>query len=257
MKLLQARMAHDTQIIKFGCDGGREGRGAEADDRGAGRDEAADDQHAASAAAQSSADRRYAADLAATTSRSNAELAHQDRVAARQATAGKMSTSDEKLITEARQGIAAVDSALTAVKKAPHGFGGAQGATDYLPGTVGQIAMAARDRFLDDDALAARAMVYNNVSAVIKERAGTAQSAQELKRLNSFLPAPTDTDREITVKLNSFREFLEEQGNAVSSKYANPVHTVGSRPTPAPTGPAGPAAPAPVQQRAQSYYGNR
>ena len=206
------------------------------------------------AAAQASSDRRYAADLA-----------HQDRQAAtaatlarNTATANKMLPADEKLITEARQGIAAVESALKAVKAAPHAFGGMQGATDYIPGTAGQIAMATRDRFLDDDALAARAMVYNNVSAVIKERAGTAQSAQELKRLNSFLPAPTDSDREVTIKLSSFRDFLAEQGNAVSSKYANPAHTVESRPTgPAPTGPAPPPGPAPVQQRVQSYYGGR
>jgi len=192
-------------------------------------------------AAQSSGDRRYAADLA-----------HQDRQATVAAAGGKMTASDDKEITDVRKGIAAVDSAIKAVAAAPSAFGGAQGAVDYLPGVVGQVGMATRDRYLSDDELAARAMVYNNVSAVIKERAGTAQTGQEMKRLNSFLPAPTDTDKQINAKMNAFREYLIEQGNAVSSKYPNARHNVNDLQQPQMPNAANVQRP-PVQQRAQSY----
>jgi hypothetical protein len=66
--------------------------------------------------------------------------------------------------------------------------------------------------------LAARAYVFNNVSAVIKERAGTAQSAGELQRLNSFMPGPKDNAQQIENKLNGFKTYLKdlEKGTRVN-----------------------------------------
>jgi hypothetical protein len=64
------------------------------------------------------------------------------------------------------------------------------------------------------------------VSAVIKERAGTAQSAQELTRLNSFLPATTDNADQIIAKLNGFKQYLNdyEKGTRIpTSKPSTPA----------------------------------
>jgi hypothetical protein len=48
------------------------------------------------------------------------------------------------------------------------------------------------------------------VSRVINERAGAAQSAQEMQRLRSFLPADTDNDIQITNKLKGFQSYLAD-----------------------------------------------
>ena len=57
----------------------------------------------------------------------------------------------------------------------------------------------------------ARAYVLNNVSTIINERAGGAQSEQELARLRGFLPGETDDVPKITAKFNAFLDYLDEK----------------------------------------------
>lgn len=172
---------------------------------------------------QASADRRFMAGQASADRRHATDLAHQDRVAAAQTAAGgplaKMTAGDDKEITQALQGLASVDSAALAVKAAPGAFGRLKGGVDYLPGVLGQAAMSERDKALSSDERVARTKVYNDVSAIITQRAGTAQSASEQKRLNSFLPGPTDDSGVILDKLAAYRTYIQEQGAAVEGKY--------------------------------------
>jgi hypothetical protein len=189
---------------------------------------------------QASADRRFLGGQASADRRHSADLAHQDRVAAAQTAAGgplaKMTAGDDKEITQALQGLASVDSAVLAVKAAPGAFGRVKGAVDYLPGVVGQAAMSERDKALSSPERIARTKVYNDVSAIITQRAGTAQSASEQKRLNSFLPGPTDDAEVILDKLAAYRAYIQEQGTAVEGKYPGRPSRLGGEPTVVRTG---------------------
>lgn len=134
----------------------------------------------------------------------------------------KMTSADEKASSDLVRTRAATESALKAVESAPDAFGMMKGIPNLGTGTTSLIAQAARDATMSPDQLAARAAVYNIVSAAIKERAGTAQSAGELKRLNSFLPGDLDKAPQITAKLKAFNEYLAEQEEAIKSRYRGP-----------------------------------
>jgi hypothetical protein len=54
----------------------------------------------------------------------------------------------------------------------------------------------------------ARSYLFNVVSGVIKERAGTAQSAAEAETLARFLPQPTDNADTIVDKMTAFDKYL-------------------------------------------------
>jgi hypothetical protein len=54
------------------------------------------------------------------------------------------------------------------------------------------------------------------VSKVINERAGAAQSVQELSRLRSFLPAEMDSAKQIQDKLTAFETYLKDSRKAYS-----------------------------------------
>ena len=170
----------------------------------------------------------------------------------------KMTAADEKSVTEMRAQSAAVQSALQAVQASPSAFSVGKGIPDMGSGVLSRSMAAYRDRKMSEQELAARSMVYNNVSTIIKERAGTAQSVSEQQRLNSFLPSPIDGPREVGVKLKAFQQYLGEQETTTLQKYrggARPVTRVpGSgqgasyiSPTPqAPGAPAATPAPAPA-----------
>ena len=100
-----------------------------------------------------------------------------------------------------------VQGALDAVKKTPTAFGMARGAATMS----GSIPETIAGRFDSPAQREARSYVYNVVSKVINERAGAAQSAQELARLRSFLPAEMDSADQITSKLNAFQTYLKDQ----------------------------------------------
>jgi len=145
--------------------------------------------------------------------------------------APKMSESAKKEV----QGIDAqantVAEAIKAVKATPGAFGVTRG----LATMAGTLPETAANAMSSDDQIQARSFVFNVVSKVINERAGAAQSAQELARLRSFLPAETDNAKVIESKLNGFEKYLAEQRKA----YAQPVRVEpgdgGAAPKPAAT----------------------
>lgn len=137
---------------------------------------------------------------------------------------GKPTGNDDKELTAVNTGKSAIKLGLEAVGKHPDAFGPMKGIPDQLgDGVVGNATRYWRDnKSLSSDQLAARAAIYNQVSAIIKERAGTAQSKQELKRLQGFLPGEMDNAPAIEAKLRAFDAYLDERGLAVKSKYAGP-----------------------------------
>jgi hypothetical protein len=130
-----------------------------------------------------------------------------------QAIAPKLSAEQSKDITSINQQMATIDGALKVVKEVPNAFSFKRGTAQDLPG--GETIAG---RFDKPEEAAARAYVFNNVSAVIKERAGTAQSAQELQRINSFMPGPKDNAQQIENKFNGFKTYLKdlEKGTRVN-----------------------------------------
>lgn len=133
----------------------------------------------------------------------------------------KMTTEDEKAMGQTVRMGSSVSSAIEAVRANPDAFGIGKGLVQQMPGTVGAVGQALRDRKMSPEALAARALVYNDVSKIITERAGLAQSGAELKRLNSFLPADLDGAPQIAAKLGAFQQYLAEQDTAIRGRYAN------------------------------------
>jgi hypothetical protein len=127
--------------------------------------------------------------------------------------APKLSAEQSKDITAINQQYSTIDGALKAVKESPSAFSFSRGAAQNLP--AGESLAGRLDK---PEEAQARAYVFNNVSAVIKERAGTAQSPSELQRINSFMPAVTDNAQQIENKLNGFKTYLKdlEKGTRVN-----------------------------------------
>ena len=98
-----------------------------------------------------------------------------------------------------------IDGALKAVKETPNAFSLGRGVAGNMP--LGET-LAGRTQSADQTA--ARSYVYNVVSKVINERAGAAQSKQELQRLSSFLPSEYDNAKTIENKLNGFKGYLSD-----------------------------------------------
>jgi len=130
-----------------------------------------------------------------------------------QAIAPKLTAEQSKDITSINQQYATIDGALKAVENTPTAFSFSRGAAQDLPG--GETIAGRFDKPKEAEA---RAYVYNNVSAVIKERAGTAQSASEMQRINSFMPGPKDNAKQIENKLTGFKTYLKdlEKGTRVN-----------------------------------------
>lgn len=126
-----------------------------------------------------------------------------------------------------------VDDALIKIKANPNAFGLKVGAASTLGGQLGGALLA---RNFTADEIKARASVTNIVSAAIKERAGTAQSKQEIKVLQGFLPNDFDDAPTVTRKLEGFKEWLQIKKNSY-------LPADGTEGTPAPA--AAPAASAP------------
>ena len=117
----------------------------------------------------------------------------------------KLSPEQSKDITAINQQRATINGAIADVEKNKSAFSFGRGVAQNLP-----YGESIAGRFEKPEDTQARAYVFNNVSAVIKERAGTAQSAQELTRLNSFLPATTDNADQIIAKLEGFKQYLND-----------------------------------------------
>lgn len=103
---------------------------------------------------------------------------------------------------------AIVKGALEKLDKQPDAFGIARGLAGE---TVGA-------RMSSPENTEARSYLFNVVSGVIKERAGTAQSAAEAETLARFLPQPTDNADIIRSKLNAFSSFLTDKEKGLARK---------------------------------------
>jgi hypothetical protein len=136
-----------------------------------------------------------------------------------QAIAPKLTSEQSKDITAVNQQRATIDGAIADVEKNKSAFSFGRGVAQNLP-----YGESIAGRFENTQDTQARAYVFNNVSSVIKERAGTAQSAQELQRLNSFLPATTDNADQIISKLKGFKQYLNdlEKGTRVNPNMPTP-----------------------------------
>ena len=119
--------------------------------------------------------------------------------------APKLSAEQSKDITSINQQRSTIEGALKSVETNPTAFSFSRGAAQNLP--YGESLAGRMDK---PENAAARAYVFNNVSAVIKERAGTAQSASEMQRINSFMPAVTDNATQIKNKLDGFKTYLKD-----------------------------------------------
>jgi hypothetical protein len=124
--------------------------------------------------------------------------------------AGKQDSNVKKELMSIAQQRAAISGALADVEKNPDAFSFGRGLAGKMP--FGET-LAGRGE--TDAQTQSRAYVFNNVSKIINERAGAAQSAQELARLNSFLPADTDSPKQIVNKLKSFEKYLVDSESAV------------------------------------------
>jgi hypothetical protein len=123
-----------------------------------------------------------------------------------------------------------VQGALDAVKQNPTAFGLARGLQGETVG--GRLASSEENQ--------ARAYVFNVISGVIKERAGTAQSAAEHDTLMRFLPGEFDNDKQIKDKLEGFQKYLsDKEAGTTRAKGFNPKP---SAPQPAAGGTVAPPA---------------
>jgi hypothetical protein len=138
-----------------------------------------------------------------------------------QALAPKLNPEQTKDIVSINQQKATIKGAIDAVKQNPKAFSFERGLAQNLP--AGETIAG---RFESPEATQARAYVFNNVSAVIKERAGTAQSASEMQRINSFMPSTKDSEKQIIAKLEGFNQFLtdQEKGTRVNPNVMTPVN---------------------------------
>jgi hypothetical protein len=109
---------------------------------------------------------------------------------------------------DAQLGIVA--GARKAAEETPSAFGMKRGAATM----AGAVTESIAGRFDSPKEREARSYVYNVVSKVINERAGAAQSVQELSRLRSFLPAEMDGPKQIQDKLKAFETYLHDSRKA-------------------------------------------
>jgi len=105
-----------------------------------------------------------------------------------------------------------IQGALEAVKATPDAFGW----------TTGNLPESVRSRLAASPENEARAFVFNVVSGVIKERAGTAQSAGEAATLARFLPAEGDNATVIEDKLTGFQKYLNAKEAGTTKKRPGP-----------------------------------
>ncbi len=113
----------------------------------------------------------------------------------------KPSEAVSKELTSINQQRSIVKGALDAVKATPDAFGLGRGLTPEF--AAGRIATSEENQ--------ARSYLFNVVSGVIKERAGTAQSASEKATLDRFLPGELDNATQIKDKLEGFQKYLDDK----------------------------------------------
>ena len=124
----------------------------------------------------------------------------------------KITPFQEKELTKISKASNAINQALTTLDTAPKdAFSFGRGLAT-LGGEMGE-SMASRGD--TPEARNARYSVFNNVSNIIKERAGTAQSKSEKETLMKFLPNQFDSEPVIRSKLQEYQNYLAGQEKAV------------------------------------------
>ena len=130
-----------------------------------------------------------------------------------QALQGKPSEAVGKEQMSINQQRAIVKGAIEAVDKTPDAFGMTRGLIgETLGGRMGS-----------SEENQARSYLFNVVSGVIKERAGTAQSASEAETLARFLPQPTDAADVIKDKMQAFDKYLSDKESGTTKKRSSVV----------------------------------
>lgn len=125
------------------------------------------------------------------------------------------------------EGLAQAERAIQYATHVPSAFKTSRGIAPMLPGAMGRVAESAAGKHDRPEEGEARAYIYNIVSATIKERSGTAATAAEQTRLNSFLPGEMDDSEQIINKMRSYIQYLKDK------RHANPAgrsHLGGSPP---------------------------
>jgi hypothetical protein len=126
---------------------------------------------------------------------------------------GKPSEAVGKEQMSINQQRAIVKGAIDAVTATPDAFGMTRG---LMPESLG-------GRMASSEENQARSYLFNVVSGVIKERAGTAQSAAEAETLARFLPQPTDAADEIKDKMLAFDKYLVAKESGTTKKRGGPT----------------------------------
>ena len=121
---------------------------------------------------------------------------------------GKPSEAEGKEQMSINQQRAIVKGAMEAVAQTPDAFG-------YMAGSMPE---SARARMAQPEENTNRSYLFNVVSGVIKERAGTAQSASEAQTLARFLPVETDNADIIKSKLEGFDKYLVDKEKGTTKK---------------------------------------
>lgn len=133
------------------------------------------------------------------------------------------------------QQINATDLAIKGATDYPAAFGTMRG----IPGGIaGQFGESVAGKFNTPEETDARSQVFNVMSSVIKQRAGTAQSASELRVISSFLPSPYDDDKQIIAKMKGYKTYLEGQKESHLKGLGRSSPTPAVPNAPAPTAPA-------------------
>jgi hypothetical protein len=119
-----------------------------------------------------------------------------------------------KDVKELNQQKSIINDAIKGVENNRQYFGGRYAAPELLGGEIGQAAMNAK---LPEGAVEARSNVFNTASAVIKERAGTAQTPSEKTIIMRFLPSIYDNDATVIKKLNAYNKYIESKATGTTA----------------------------------------
>ena len=109
-------------------------------------------------------------------------------------------------ITAINQQKSVINGVIKNVETNKDAFGARQGLVEGLP--MGGVI---QNRKMTPEQVQARANVFNASSAVVKERAGTAQSQSEKETIMKFLPSPLDSSDVIINKMIGFNKYLEDK----------------------------------------------
>lgn len=151
-----------------------------------------------------------------------------------------ISGQQSKDLTELDQQAATIKGALNAVSANPDAFGGGKAVALGAAKGLGEAAGSVAERALySPDQIQSRSMLMNQVSSVIKERAGTAQTQAEMKRITAFLPSEYDSVPQIQAKLNGFMDYLGERRQGITPYQAgSTTPRAGQAPYSAPSTPS-------------------